>query len=73
MQFAPGLLITEERKTQMVYKVTINYTAFKFEDANTAINFAAIAKTYCAEDKVNVEVELLKDEEELKWPPKKIS
>ena len=48
----------------MVYKVTINYTSFKFEDSNTAINFAAIAKTYCAEDKVNVEVELLNDEED---------
>ena len=41
----------------MYYKVTINYTSFRFDIGNTALTFAEIAKNY-AEDDVNVEIEL---------------
>ena len=41
----------------MYYKVTVNYTTFKFDHGTTAMTFAEIAKNYAVDD-VSVEIEL---------------
>ena len=41
----------------MYYNVTLNYTKFRFDNGNTAMTFAEIAKNYAVDD-VNVEIEL---------------
>ena len=41
----------------MTYYVTLNYTKFKFDNGQTALTFAEIAKNYATED-INVELEI---------------
>lgn len=46
----------------MKYRVTLNGTPFTFDDGNTAISFAEIAKAH-AEDDVTVRIDVKNDKD----------
>lgn len=46
--------------------VKVNYTKFVFNDANEAIEFALKAKNNAREEDIDVEIEILKEEVEVK-------